>query len=197
MKCITLIDDNYEYNNTIEIDVNRSLLNIVFKSLSENEMYNSSKEYRKSMKLSVSNLIKKIFTLRNPNEYSYYQGYHEYGLYMYLLFLHSEEMSLSILQKLTEFFFYDCIHITKHSKTQMQVFQDILESLLELIDPEIALRIQAYEIPPSFGFAWIISWFTHANEDVVLQYRIFDYLLCSHPMCIFYLTATVKLSNLN
>ena len=31
-------DDNYEYNHTIEIDVNRSILNTLFKSLSEKEM---------------------------------------------------------------------------------------------------------------------------------------------------------------
>jgi len=136
-------------------------------------------------------MIKKLFNIKQPNTYSYYQGFHEYGLYMYLLFLHSEEMSLNSLQKLSEFFFYDCIHITKNSKTQMGVFQDILENLIDLLDPEISAEIKKYEIPPSFGFSWIISWFNHGNEDIILQYRIFDYLICSHPMCIYYLVATV------
>ena len=146
---------------------------------------------RKALKISLSSMIKNIFNLTKPNTYSYYQGYHEYGLYMYLLFLHSDSQSLNTLQKLTEFFFYDCIHITKNSLTQMKVFQDILEDVLQMLNPEISEKIKSYEIPPSFAFAWVVSWFTHGNEDIVLQYRIFDYLICSHPTCIFYLAATI------
>jgi hypothetical protein len=63
---------------------------------------------------------------------------------------------------------------------------------IELMDPKVKRRLfDLTKIDPFYSLGWILTWFTHNNENIFKNFRIIDYLLFSEINCIFYLVAVV------
>jgi len=45
----------------------------------------------------------------------------------------------------------------------------------------------------SFSLGWILTWFSHSFSNISYSQRIFDFLLCSKPETIAYLSAAFVL----
>lgn len=65
---------------------------------------------------------------------------------------------------------------------------------IEIIDPKVKHRIfDLTKIDPFYSLGWILTWFTHNNENIFKNFRIIDYLLFSEINTIFYLVAVVTI----
>lgn len=63
---------------------------------------------------------------------------------------------------------------------------------VEIIDPKVKRRLfDLTKIDPFYSLGWILTWFTHNNENIFKNLRIIDYLLFSEINTIFYLVAVV------
>jgi len=68
---------------------------------------------------------------------------------------------------------------------------------IEIIDPKVKNRLfDLTKIDPFYSLGWILTWFTHNNENIFKNLRIIDYLLFSQINTIFYLVAVVKNNNI-
>jgi hypothetical protein len=101
-------------------------------------------------------------------------------------------MAVSIFQRFSEFHLKELL--LAHDENGFS-FDKVLIILLEAIkevDPGITLYLIFLGIEqPTFVLSWIITYFTHDIKSSVIQYRIFDYLICSHPLSVYFLTALI------
>lgn len=72
-------------------------------------------------------------------------------------------------------------------------FMRILLVLIKLADKELYNFLSAARMEPFFAISWLITWFAHDVKSLDLTARIFDALLASHPMYIYYLIVAVSL----
>ena len=108
-KSIISLTENYnhvKYSSIIEVDVKRTIFNQIFK--------NSEKEkiILEYLKMSLTQKLKIFFSLEH--NFQYYQGFHEIGMFIFILFLNDDETEeqndiyfYEILQRLCEFYYKD------------------------------------------------------------------------------------------
>jgi hypothetical protein len=183
---------NYDY--IIEVDVKRSILN----TLLDRNKYDGEIEF---VKKDLIVAIKKYTNLAD-NKYHYFQGFHDIGLYMNLLFLNYEGMQLQSLQRLSEFYFKD--YLIKMDLENMnkcnfrfEVIYSIVNDIVKALDWKLFKYIQENtEIhDPLYSLAWVLTFFTHDLRDMFKTYRLFDYLLFAEPGAIFHIAANVFFFN--
>ncbi|KAL4476286.1 hypothetical protein ABPG74_010019 [Tetrahymena malaccensis] len=68
----------------------------------------------------------------------------------------------------------------------------IIHQLVKQDDPQIGKLLDEIE-GPMFSISWILTWFAHSFTDLNKIQRIFDFLLCSQPQTISYLSAALIL----
>jgi len=128
----------------------------------------------------------------NYYSYSYYQGYHDLALFIYLIFHNNIKLGVFTFQRISEFFFKDYLDPSSESNDfGFHTALQMITYLIEKIDPitnEKIIQLSDVEYH-HFSLAWVIGWFTHSINDLHLVYRIIDYLLCSHPLTIYYLSS--------
>jgi hypothetical protein len=145
---------------------------------------------KKNLKLFINTLA----TLDNQN-YHYYQGYHDVGLYFLLLYLNDFETGVSVFQRFSEFFLKE--NLIKHDDNfekgyNFERVNLILSDITRLINPEAMKYIdEACYGKPTFAIPWVLSYFTHNVVNSSVQYRLFDYFITAHPMAIYYLSSVI------
>jgi hypothetical protein len=188
-KCI-----NFDY--IIEVDVKRSIINhFIDRNLYDTEL-NLFKEH-------ISTTLKKFIQINNP-KYHYYQGFHEIGLYIFILFFNYEHYGLEIIQKISEFLLKDYIVLIDESREieqknnhfKFETVFNILDQIIEKINPEVSniLKQDTNITQPLYALPWVITLLTHDITNLFNEYRIMDYLLFSHPHSIYHLAANVQLN---
>lgn len=70
----------------------------------------------------------------------------------------------------------------------------ILTNLIEIKEPHTIkkLRSKVEVMEPYFALSWILSWFTHNLTNITKIYRVIDFLICSHPLAVFHMSAEVE-----
>ena len=92
-----------------------------------------------------------------------------------------------------------CLHYIKDmllstfDEGMMPILRLILKIVKE-VDPEVHKQISAVmQEVPGFALSWVLTWMSHEIKDLNNIARVFDYLLCSHPITPALIAAAVLL----
>ena len=121
----------------------------------------------------------------------YYQGYHDV-VSVFLLVLEEDHLAFALaevvsLNYLSDFMCKDFEIVAK----SMQLIMVILR----IADKDVYSHLKNAGIEPFFATSWLITWFSHDVKDCNESARIFDAMLCSHPLFCIYLCASVSSAN--
>lgn len=181
----------------IELDVKRTIANSYFAN---------HQEELNPLKQNLTKLLKLFFDLNY--QYGYYQGFHEIGLYIFLIFYNYEHLAIQMLQRFAEFFLKDyMVEINNPLENNSQntkilipdknfkfetVFK-ILNDVTAQNDKKFWKFIQDHTINSDTvnSLPWIITLFTHDVEEIMLQLRILDYILFSNPNVVYHMASHV------
>lgn len=184
----TEIKTNCDY--IIEVDCKRSMVNNLFDRDKHQNSINAIKE-------DLEKVIKKYITM-SGSKYNYYQGFHDIGLYFYLLYFNHEHLQIQVLQRVSEFFFKDYLvefknNIKNRGHFEFETVYRVVNSFIENSDRKLYNFIKSNtEYPdPLFALPWVLTSLTHDLKDINTTYRILDYILLSHPSAIFQLVSNV------
>ena len=181
----------------IELDVKRTIANSYFANYQEE---------LNPLKQKLTKFLKLFFNLNH--QYGYYQGFHEIGLYIFLIFYNYEHLAIQMLQRFAEFFLKDYMveinnplennsHNNKISKAdknfQFETVFKILNDVTAQNDKKFWKFIQDHTMNSDTvnTLPWIITLFTHDVEDIMLQLRILDYILFSYPKVVYHMASYV------
>jgi hypothetical protein len=182
----------------IDLDVRRTIANHFFKNDNDEENFRLKNDVHTELKSNLSQLLKTFFIINHKKfNYEYYQGFHDIGLYLFIIFSNSEANTLYSLQKVSENFLKDYLAPSNipngYGHFRMEKILEILSDLILSIDKNLHRFIQnnsQYSIPPVV-LSWIVTFFTHDINEPFLILRILDYLFFSHPIAIFHIAAHV------
>jgi TBC1 domain family member 20 len=182
-----ILNTQGRFFNEISQDFNRSnLLNTIL------ENYDLEEEELELFKIDLHRFSCDLFDI-HKKEYEYYQGFQEICLFSFILNYLSfqEENTFDYLINLSHCHFQNFLHIQQ--KIKFECILSILSELLEEINPNINKNLlELTNSPPYYALSWIITWFSHKNNNIFLQFRIIDYLICSPPVAIMYLVSIVS-----
>lgn len=122
----------------------------------------------------------------------YIQGFHDVASIFLVLF--GNNTGYYMMEKAGRTYFKD--FLTKDIGAIGTIVSDIILELLSKRDPEFKeifecfaeMRMLTFIIP------WILTWFSHDFTSAKTICRIWDYLLCTGPHGIIYLTAGIFLA---
>ena len=175
-------------------DCNRSK---IFKMLSE---YNNDKENKdfndivKNIKNELYSYICEMIKL-NKSLYGYFQGYHDIGLYFYLLYYNNYSFAKAVFQRFSEFNLKESLDINPN-KIESYQFLSCLE-ILKFVINKLDKKVQNYlnKIIDNgichFAVSWVLSLFTHNIDNPGIMFRILDFIIMNHPLTIYYLTSLI------
>jgi Rab-GTPase-TBC domain len=127
--------------------------------------------------------------VRREKDLHYYQGLHDVVAVL-LLVTGDEQVTFALLQRLCSFYFKEFMRETfKPLSIQMQ----LLPALLKRFDSEVAAFIENLKIEPYYALPWCLTWFAHDVHNLNVIARLYDTLMTSHTLYIFYLSAAVVL----
>ena len=176
----------------IKQDCNRSK---IYQMLSEYSPNNKNiEEIVNNIKNELYNYISEMTKLNN-SLYGYFQGYHDIGLYFYLLYYDNYKFAKAVFQRFSEFNLKESLDINPNIKDSYQ-FLSCLE-ILKFVINKLDKKVQKFlnQIIDNgichFAVSWILSIFTHNIDNPGIVYRILDYIIMSHPLSIYYLTSLI------
>ncbi|KDO23583.1 hypothetical protein SPRG_10778 [Saprolegnia parasitica CBS 223.65] len=121
-------------------------------------------------------------------ELHYYQGFHDVAaVFLLTTGVHA---ATPLLVRASATYFQEPMRTNFDSV--LAIF-NVLYPLLQTQDTELYAHIMASGVDPYFALPWMITWFAHhikAFDDVC---RLYDILLCSHPLFSLYLSAALVL----
>ena len=130
-------------------------------------------------------------TTLNNSIYKYYQGYHDIGLYFIFLYMDDFVNGICVFQRFSEFFLKENL-VTIDDYQNFNSVLLILKEVITKISPITQKILDQYtEGNALFAISWILSLYSHNVEDLNTQYRLFDYFIVSHPICVYHLTALI------
>jgi hypothetical protein len=118
----------------------------------------------------------------------YYQGFHDV-VTIVLFTVDDDALAFECCERMSRVFFSDFM------QADFDVFSkaiSIVTLLLQLIDPELSAHMLQAGVEPFFCTSWLLTWFAHDAETIDEAARLFDALLCSHPLYIIYLVVAVS-----
>lgn len=164
----------------IECDIARSLFS--YEHLIE---WDDAK--REKRREALSEIIKCI--LSKYPQFHYFQGFHDI-VSIFLLILEDDHLTFSMVEVVSLYFFSD--YMSEDFKIVSRGM-NILMLLLEIADPEVHAHLSEAGVEAYFCTAWMLTWFSHDMRQIDEVARVFDALLCSHPLFIIYLCAAVRI----
>lgn len=164
----------------ITCDIERSLF-------SYDHLQEWDDQKREKRREALSEIIKCVLS-KYPN-FHYFQGYHDI-VSIFLLILEDDQLTFSMVEVVSLYFFSD--YMSEDFKIVSRGM-NILMLILEIADPEVHAHISNAGVEAYFCTAWMLTWFSHDMKQIEEVARVFDALLCSHPLFIIYLCASVSL----
>ena len=165
--------------NQIELDIERSLWNY-------SEISYWDDMTRQKRRHVLSNIIKAIISIHK--ELHYFQGFHDI-VSVFLIVLQHDTLTYEMTNKISKIFFQDAM---KCDFNILSKGMKIIMVILQIADIQVYEHLQKTEMEPYFCTSWIITWFAHDLKSINEIARIFDVMLCSHPLFIMYLCAAVS-----
>jgi hypothetical protein len=165
----------------LKADIDRSLW-------SHEVTRNWSESLRNKRRKSLSDIILSI--LCRNSDFHYYQGYHDV-VSVFLLVAGHDQLAFAMAEIvsrrfLTDFLGKDFEILSK----SMRLIMTIIEST----DPELGEHLSRANVEPFFATSWLLTWFSHDERCIDNTARMYDALLCSHPLFIFYLCAAMVIN---
>ena len=198
-----------QFDSIIKKDCERSKIFKIFN--------NENKDAAKFISFDLEKFIKLIFCLNN-NIYNYTQGFHDVGLYFLLLYHRFPHYAVSVFQRFIEFNLKELLNIKCNEKKiengtykMIEIFDTlkILKFIITFLDQNVKNFFEEIERKENINFningennddsypicdfsiKWIISLFNTQINDINKIYRIFDYLMVSHSLAIYFLCAEI------
>jgi hypothetical protein len=172
----------HEDSEQVRADVDRSLWN-----------YKDSKcvsgvedEFTIQQRQNLSNIILSI--LCKHKELHYYQGYHDI-VSIFLLVFQQDKLAFAVSEAVSLQFFRDCLYKDFEVVSKSIAFIMIL---IKQSDPMLYKFLTLAGVESYFATAWMITWFAHDLRYVSEAARVYDVLLCSHPVFCMYISAVVR-----
>lgn len=131
---------------------------------------------------------------RHPSLH-YYQGFHDI-LSVFLLVIgndtdsENDSLACSLAEATSLLFLQD--YMGEDFETLSQGMK-LTSLLLQIVDPTVHTHLLDSEVQPYFCTSWLLTWLSHDIDHLETIARLFDALLCSHPLYIIYLTVAVSL----
>lgn len=149
----------------------------------------------RAIKISLEKFIVNMTSLNN-HIYTYYQGYHDLGLYFLLLFNDDKSTGTSIFQHFSEFILKENLQSKENLNTEIFPMVNtlkILKEIIEIINPNIQNFINKVmnEGLSTFATPWILSLFTHCISSTKTVYRLLDYFIITHPLSVYIISALI------
>jgi hypothetical protein len=69
----------------------------------------------------------------------------------------------------------------------------LIFSLIRMVDCNLSKFLQNARMEPFFATSWLLTWFAHDLTHLDDVARLYDAILCSHPLFIYYLCAAVSI----
>lgn len=66
--------------------------------------------------------------------------------------------------------------------------------IIKASDSVLHRFLMSAEMEPFFATSWLLTWFAHDLQYISDAARLFDAILCSHPLFIYYLCAAVSIN---
>jgi hypothetical protein len=137
----------------------------------------------------------------NNQNYQYYQGYHDIGLYFLMLYIQNFHTGISVFQRFSEFYLKE--NLTKHSNIKdnkgydFTKILDIFQDLVTLINPSVGEILQnTCDGKAVFVLSWIICLFTHDVMNSSIQYRLFDFFITHNPIAVYHVAANILIDEI-
>jgi hypothetical protein len=173
----TYIDPHCD-DSQVRCDVERSLWN--YKDVREWD-----DDHREERRKALSNIIMAVLS-RNSNLH-YFQGYHDL-ISVILLVLEEDHLTFSMAEFISLTYFRDCM------APDFEIVSKSMQSVMYIIqsaDKELYKFLSDACIEPFFATSWIITWFSHDIKKLDKIARIFDVMLCTHPLMSMYVSAAI------
>lgn len=131
------------------------------------------------------------FFAKNPN-LKYIQGFHDVASIFLVLFGNST--GYYMMEKAGKTYFRD--FLTKDIGELNILISDLIFELLSHKDPELETILESFKDMKQLTFIvpWVLTWFSHVFSSVKTICRIWDYLLCTGPHGVVYLTTGILLA---
>ena len=168
--------------NQIDLDIERSLW-------SYTEIIDWDDLTRQKKRHILSNIIKAIISIHNK-ELHYFQGFHDI-VSVFLLVLQHDSLTYEVANSASKIFFRDAM---KPDFSILSKGMKVIMLILQIADMEVYEHLRNAEMEPYFCTSWVITWFAHDLKSIHEIARVYDVMLCSHPMFIMYLCAAVSIS---
>jgi hypothetical protein len=147
-----------------------------------------SENLRNKRRKSLSNIIVSI--LCRNSDFHYYQGYHDV-VSVFLLVAGHDQLAFAMAEIVSRRFLID--FLGKDFEILSKSMRLIM-TIIEVTDPELGGHLSRANVEPFFATSWLITWFSHDEPCIDKIARMYDALLCSHPLFIFYLCAAMVIS---
>jgi hypothetical protein len=163
-------------DSQVQMDVERSLWNIEIAKYWKDS-------YLSRRRKALSDIIMSILS-RNRGLH-YYQGFHDV-VSVFLLVFQDDHLAFAVAERVALSFMVDFMQ--KDFELMCQ-FMKIFLLIIQASDLELYNHLMTANLEPFFAASWILTWFSHDLKNVDDVARLFDVLLSSPPMYIYYLCA--------
>lgn len=164
----------------IRCDVERSMWNI-------KQIKDWRTMYRERRRVVLSEILLAILC-RNPT-LNYYQGLHDV-VTIFMLVVEDDPLAFALSEALSRNFLVDYMKSDFHVVSKSM---NLIYLLIKASDPVLYYCLEGAKLEPFFATSWLITWFAHDINGLEEAARVYDALLCSHPVFCFYLCAAYVL----
>ena len=166
-------------------------------------IYYQYKNNNNKIKLDLNKLkqyLTNFLTEKNHKEiYSYYQGFLDLSIYIYLINkTKKEEDFKNNLLIFTELYLKDFItpSISNDSDDVFNNCVQLIAEIINLIDKNIGKFFYEDKVPLTLFISWAITTFSHDIYNFDVFQRIFEFILLNEPFSSFFITAFIIVNHL-
>lgn len=176
-KFSTFVDNKHRDIQQISNDIDRSLWK-------QDCLQDWSLERRQVERLRLQNIINAV--LARNEALHYYQGFHDICSIFYLVF-EDDPLTFSCIEALALYFIRD--DMRENFDSVMELMR-LVFVVIEKVDFELYQYLTATKAEPFFTISWLLTWFAHDISHMQDIARLYDAILCSHPIYIIYLCSS-------
>jgi hypothetical protein len=176
----------HEDSEQVRADVERSLWNYKDSKCADGV----ENEYIIQQRQHLSNIILAI--LCKHEELHYYQGFHDI-ISIFLLVFEDDKLAFAVSERVSQQYFSDCLYKDFEVVSKSISFVMLL---IKTADTMLHKFLTLAGVESYFATSWMITWFAHDLRLVADVARLYDVLLCSHPVFCLYISAAVRLSSM-
>jgi hypothetical protein len=125
----------------------------------------------------------------HPNLH-YFQGYHDICGVLLIVCNYDCQEAFRLIEKVS------LVHIRDSHRVDLDAVISVLNMifpLVELADSELHTFLSESGVQSFLALPWVLTWLAHNIERFEDICRVFDFLICSHPLMCMYLSASLLL----